>query len=68
MFQNAYPTPIRLLEIYASEAAYESHLQTPHFQHYKTTTFNMVKSLRLIEMDSIDEESTPRIFKKLDPE
>ena len=67
MFQKEYPAQIRLLEIYASEEAYESHLQTPHFQHYKTTTLDMVKSLRLIEMEAIDEESMPRIFKKLDP-
>jgi len=67
MFQKENPTQIRLLEIYASKAAYESHLQTPHFKHYKTTTLKMVKSLELIDMEAIDEETMPKIFKKLDP-
>jgi len=65
MFQKENPAEIRLLEVYASKAAYESHLQTPHFIHYKTTTLKMVKSLRLIEMEAIDEETMPEIFKKL---
>ena len=37
-FQKGKPTQIKLLEIYASKDAYESHLQTPHFKHYKTAT------------------------------
>lgn len=65
MFQKEAPTQIRLLEIYASKAAYEAHLQTPHFKHYKTTTLKMVRSLKLIEMDAIDEASMPKIFAKL---
>lgn len=65
MFQKEKPTKIRLLEIYASKEAYEAHLQTPHFQHYKTTTLQMVKSLKLVDMDAIDEASMPQIFEKL---
>lgn len=65
MFQKEAPTQIRLLEIYASKAAYEAHLQTPHFKHYKTTTLKMVRSLKLIEMDAIDEATMPKIFAKL---
>lgn len=65
MFQKENPTEIRLLEIYASSAAYESHLQTPHFKHYKTTTLNMVKSLKLVDMEAIDRESMAVIFTKL---
>ncbi len=65
MFQKENPREIRLLEIYANKAAYEAHLQSPHFKHYKTTTLGMVKSLKLIEMEAIDEESMPGIFKKL---
>ena len=65
MYQKENPTQIRLLEIYASKEAYESHLQTPHFKHYKTTTLNMVKSLELVDMQAIDEESMPDIFEKL---
>jgi quinol monooxygenase YgiN len=65
MFQKENPTEIRLLEIYATKEAYESHLQTAHFKHYKTTTLKMVKSLKLISMEAIDEESMFRIFQKL---
>ncbi|MDX9947994.1 MAG: putative quinol monooxygenase [Bacteroidales bacterium] len=65
MFQKENPTEIRILEIYAGKEAYESHLQTPHFKHYKTSTLNMVKSLRLVDMDAIDSETMPMIFRKI---
>ena len=66
MFQKENPTQIRLLEIYSGEDAYASHLETPHFKHYKTTTQKMVKSLKLVDMESIDAETMAKIFKKLD--
>ncbi len=65
MFQKQNPTEIRLLEIYANKEAYESHLQTAHFKHYKETTLKMVKALKLIDMEAIDLESMPMIFKKI---
>lgn len=64
MFQKERPTQIRILEIYASREAYESHLKTPHFQEYKTSTLKMVKSLRLIDMEAVDPETMKLIFKK----
>jgi len=48
-----HPTQIRIFETYEDRAAYESHLQTPHFKKYKTETANMVKSLKLVETDPI---------------
>ena len=65
MFKKENPTEIRLLEIYANKEAYESHLQTAHFKHYKETTLKMVKALKLIDMEAIDLESMPMIFKKI---
>ncbi|MEZ2444967.1 carboxymuconolactone decarboxylase family protein [Chitinophaga sp. RCC_12] len=65
MFQQLNPTQLRIIEIYADKAAYRSHLQTPHFQHYKTSTLKMVKSLKLVDMGSIDKETIPEIFRKL---
>ena len=65
MYQKENPTQVRILEIYANREAYESHLKTPHFQKYKTTTLKMVKSLKLIDMEAIDEETMPAIFRKL---
>ena len=47
------PSQIRILEVYADQAAYESDLQTTHFLKYKTQTANMVRSLNLVETDPI---------------
>ena len=38
MHQKERATLIRILEIYADRAAYESHLMSPHFLKYKATT------------------------------
>jgi len=65
MSQKENPTEVRILEIYASREAYEAHLQTPHFQKYKTATLEMVKSLKLVDMDALDGQTMARIFKKM---
>ena len=57
-------TQIRILEIYASEEAYQSHLQTRHFQTYKQGTLHMVKSLKLPAMKPLDPETMKMIFIK----
>lgn len=64
MYQKEHPTQVRILEIYANREAYESHLQTSHFQRYKTTTLRMVKSLKLVDMGAVDAETMSRIFRK----
>ena len=65
MYTRDNPTQIRLLEIYASREAYESHIQSEHFQKYKTSTLHMVTSLKLIDMEPIDLATMPEIFSKL---
>jgi quinol monooxygenase YgiN len=65
MYERENPTEVRILEIYASRAAYASHLQTPHFQKYKTTTLPMVRSLRLVDMEAMDAATMPTIFGKM---
>jgi quinol monooxygenase YgiN len=65
MYQRENPTEVRILEIYASRAAYESHIQSPHFQKYKTMTLSMVKSLKLIDMETLDPATMPTIFGKM---
>lgn len=65
MYQQESPAQIRIIEIYKDSAAYQSHLGTSHFQHYKTSTLKMVKSLKLIDMKVIDPETILRIFSKL---
>ncbi len=64
MYQKDSPTQIRILEIYTNRQAYEAHLKTPHFQEYKTCTLKMVKSLKLVDMDSIDPQTMVDIFRK----
>ena len=65
MYQKDNPTQVRILEIYANREAYKSHLETPHFLKYKTTTLKMVKSLRLVDMEAIDTDTMHEIFNKL---
>ncbi len=65
MYEKERPTEVRILEIYASREAYEAHLKTPHFQHYKTTTVKMIKSLRLVDMEVMDTETMTTIFKRM---
>jgi quinol monooxygenase YgiN len=50
MLSKENPTQVRILEIYANREAYLSHLQTPHFLEYKTSTLEMVKSLKLSDV------------------
>ena len=57
-------THIRILEIYASEEAYQSHIKTDHFLKYKQGTLHMVKSLKLPTMQPLDPETMNLIFSK----
>jgi quinol monooxygenase YgiN len=65
MYQTENATAFSILEIYASREAYESHLKTPHFQHYKSATIHMVKSLKLVDMEVLDAQTMTRIFAKM---
>ena len=58
-------TQIRILEIYASEEAYQSHIKTEHFLKYKQGTMHMVKSLKLPTMQPLDPETMKLIFNKM---
>ena len=57
-------TQFRILEIYASQEAYQHHIQTAHFQRYKQGTLHMVKSLKLQDLQPLNRESMRQIFKK----
>lgn len=65
MYQKENAGDVRILEIYANREAYEAHLKTPHFQHYKSATLHMVKSLKLLDMQAIDAKTMAGIFKKM---
>ena len=58
-------TQIRILEIYASQQAYQHHIQTAHFQKYKQGTLHMVKSLKLQDLTPLTPETMSKIFKRL---
>ena len=47
------PCKIYILEIYADQEAYQSHIQTTHFKKYKEGTTQMVKSLKLIDVNPL---------------
>ena len=51
------PTSITIFEVYASRAAYELHIQTPHFKKYKATVKDMVKALELTDVTLIGSAS-----------
>jgi quinol monooxygenase YgiN len=53
------PSNITILEIYADTAAYNSHIQTPHFKKYKETVKDMVKSLELVDVSLIASAKKP---------
>jgi quinol monooxygenase YgiN len=53
------PSSITILEIYADTAAYNAHIQTPHFIKYKDTVKNMVQSLKLVDVTLIGAAKKP---------
>ena len=54
------PVSITVFEIYADTAAYQSHLQTPHFKKYNTSPAGMVKSLELVDVNAIAFAAKPQ--------
>ena len=49
MAEKDHPNKVTILEIYADETAYRSHIETPHFQKYKQGTLSMVEELELTD-------------------
>ena len=58
------PTKIRIIEIYASQEAYQHHLTTEHFKTYKQGTLHMVKDLKLVDTKALNPSILPDILKK----
>lgn len=52
-FEKKRPNHLTILEIYATEAAYQAHIKTPHFLKYKQGTLAMVQELELIDTDPL---------------
>ncbi len=47
------PARLTLIEVYADNASYLRHRETPHFKKYKNATADMVKSLELTEVQPV---------------
>jgi quinol monooxygenase YgiN len=54
------PSQLRFFEIYADEAAYRRHLESPHFKKYVAATKLMIKSRKLIETVPVVLGAKPR--------
>ena len=54
MAEKDHPNEVTILEIYADETAYKSHIETPHFQKYKQGTLHMVKTLVLSDQTPLN--------------
>lgn len=57
VYEKDKPNHVTVFETYASKQAYESHIQTAHFQKYKNGTLKMVQFLELIDVVPIIYES-----------
>lgn len=55
--EKGRPNVVTILETYASKAAYEKHIASPHFRKYKQGTLHMVKSLQLLDQTSVNPAS-----------
>src|SRR6187399_1651200 len=53
VFEKSRPNHLTILEIYANQEAYKTHIQTRHFLKYKTGTQHMVKKLELTDTDPL---------------
>ena len=45
------PTRVSILEVYESLAAYNNHIETPHYLQYKEEAKSLVRSLKFIDVD-----------------
>ena len=57
MQEKRDPTQFYILEIYATQQAYKSHIQSAHFQKYKQGTIKMVQELDLIDCSPLVPEA-----------
>ena len=53
------PSRLHVFEIYRDSAAYQAHLQTPHFQRFRATTNSMVLSRKLLDATPVSIATKP---------
>lgn len=54
MQEKDNPCKITILETYASQETYRSHIASAHFQKYKQGTLHMVKNLQLLDQNELN--------------
>ena len=47
--EKGNPTRLHFFEIYANDAAYDSHRETPHFRKYLEVTAPMIRDRKLVQ-------------------
>ncbi|WP_251620760.1 flavin reductase [Odoribacter lunatus] len=57
MAEQENPCRITILETYASQAVYEAHIASAHFQKYKQGTLHMVKKLKLTDQTPLNPDN-----------
>ncbi len=62
MQEKDNPNVVTILETYASQAAYNQHIASSHFQHYKQGTLKMVKSLELTDQTPLNTKNVIKNF------
>ena len=58
--EKDHPNRLHFFEIYANEAAYLTHRETPHFKKYLAATQSMIVARRLIETVPVQLSAKPR--------
>lgn len=51
--EKDHPNRLHFFEVYADDAAYRSHIASPHFQKYLATTRTMILSKELLETEPV---------------
>ncbi len=64
MQEKDNPNVVTILETYSSQAAYNQHIASSHFQHYKQGTLKMVKDLKLVDQTVVNEHNVIKNFIK----
>jgi quinol monooxygenase YgiN len=49
VFEKDNPNQVRVFEMYTDAAAYTTHLEMPHFKHFRAATDKMVLSRKLLD-------------------
>jgi quinol monooxygenase YgiN len=60
--EKLVPSRVRVFEIYRDQAAYQAHLQTPHFKKFRATTDAMVKSRTLMDAAPLSLATKPGVM------